>query len=142
MSGRAKFVTLSIIVLGILTAGSTAAFQHRPGWGGVGPTLACFSWSALWALVLGAIGLWSMERALTCRAAQMTVFVLGGFMLRVMVLIATQMGVYFIVSPEWGQRTLLATVVYYLFVLAIELQHVNKLLQAKSGMESGARLEA
>lgn len=63
---------------------------------------------------------------MTCDLHKMAVVTLGGFLGRLFVLAVSQSGVYFLISPQWGQRTLITTTVLYMFVLAVEVLTLNE----------------
>ncbi|MEM7165209.1 MAG: hypothetical protein AAF581_07065 [Planctomycetota bacterium] len=129
-AGVGRFVVQAVVVLGVIAVGATVLFHDRPGWESLQKTALCFGWSAFWALVLGILGIWSIQKTLTCRPMQMAAFMFGGLLLRAGVLLGTQLYVFFFIDQEWGKRTLLTTVVFYMFVLFLELQHVRRRLQA------------
>lgn len=124
----ARFLARATAVLGIAVLCATALFASRPGWGWL--TVACFAWSAASALGLGWVGFHNMSRALTCPPTRMPAIMLLGFLLRGFLLVVSQLAAYALVGPEWGHRLLIATTVFYLFVLGVEVHTLNRLFQS------------
>lgn len=126
------FALHSGAVLIVAVIAGTALFGGREGWvsdsWGWAPAALGFAWSAACALVIGFLGLGSTRRALRCPPQQMVVHVMGGLILRGAVLVGTQLLVYVLCGPLWGSRTLLATTVFYLLVLAVEAYHLQRML--------------
>ena len=103
------------------------------GWGwGVVPLVL---WSILWALVLGVIGLRSMVKGLSAPGNQVLKTILAGLFVRLAVLAASQLLVFWYAGPDWGARALLATTVLYVVVLFVEchtlVRELTRMAQAR-----------
>ncbi|MEE8142573.1 MAG: hypothetical protein V3T77_05695 [Planctomycetota bacterium] len=86
--------------------------------------MPCLLWAVLCALVLGVVGFRSMQRGLVLKthdSVQVTRILLFGVVLRVLILAGSQGLVYLISGKDWGNRALLATAVFYVSVLMIEV---------------------
>lgn len=125
LPGMSRFAATAAAVLGIAVLCSVALFASRPGWGVA--SIACFVWSAACALGLGWVGFQGMTRALTCTPSRMPAVMLLGFLFRGFLLIVSQLAAYAVVGPEWGHRVLIATTVFYLLVLGVEVHTLNQL---------------
>ncbi len=106
--------------LTLLVGGAAIIGFARPTAWGMG-AIPCLLWAMLWAVALGAVGFRSLRTALQCQPKEMMRVITTGLILRVVVLGASQVVVYLAVNPQWGARALLATTLFYLLVLAIEV---------------------
>lgn len=112
----------------VLIASAIGVLLTRETWGS--PGILAISWGALWALVLGLIGFRSLGRAMACEPTKMMGVMATGLIQRVIILAASQAGVFLLYGGEWGRRTLSATVILYMLVLGVEVFTLNQALRA------------
>ena len=120
MSSTGRFLLRAVGLL--LLVGAIAIGVFFPAWG-MG-AVACFTWSMVWALVLGVVGFKSMQKGLQLRivsTTQVQLVLLIGLASRLLILCASQVVVFAKFGREWGSRTLLATAAFYVLVLGVEI---------------------
>ena len=125
-----------------LIAGAVAmvSFYREEGWGP--GTVPCFLWAMLWAVVLGVIGFRSMRQVFEVPPREMLRVVALGVILRLFVLVASQVAVYLVIDKTWGARTLLSTMVFYLLVLGVEVYSLLQEWKGGAARPQGAGEEA